>query len=358
MSSQIAKVIDATEVRFASIAPRNMSYEAEKGFAIQLLKNNSYLMSVAEKSPNSLQQAITNVAAIGLSLNPAKKQAYLITRNVKVSNNSWEHRVFLEPSYMGMCDLATLSGRIEWVQANAVYSKDTYQNNGAGEKPTHSFNSFGERGDFVGAYCVAKTDSGDFLTTEMDAKQIYDIRERSEAWKRAKSGPWKTDFIEMAKKSVVRNAFKMWPKTKEMDRLSEAVEISNQNEGFEPVVTAPEIPKASNEAKAFLDQCITNSDGIGMYVLQQTIPESQFQDLYHSFEKGTKGKYQSIIDKLLQTGCHSFENMLMDFEAVIDSNDEYGAREVLEDLNDDCKNLMISKLNPEKQSILREMLSE
>ena len=142
--SEIAKVIDATQERFKKIAPASVNYDSEKGFAIQLLKNNSFLNQVAQNNPTSLQQALTNVAAIGLSLNPAKKQAYLITRNIKTQDDRFEQRVFLEPSYMGLCDLATQSGCIEWVQAYIVKEKDSYLNKGPGSKPDLRF-SAGDR---------------------------------------------------------------------------------------------------------------------------------------------------------------------------------------------------------------------
>ncbi len=209
----LAKMIDTTEERFKEVAPVSINFESEKGFAIQHLMNNSYLMSVAEGNHASLLQAISNVAFIGLSLNPAEKQAYLIPRTVKI-DNKFVSKIFLEPSYMGLCKLATDSGSIEWVQANCVRENDTFQDNGPGERPTHMYNAFSKaRGEFVGVYCVAKTHTGDFLTTVMDCDDVYSIRERSEAWKKGKFGPWATDFNEQAKKTVVRRGFKMWPRT-------------------------------------------------------------------------------------------------------------------------------------------------
>jgi recombination protein RecT len=242
----IVEAINGTEERFHAIAPAAIRFEAEKGFAVQLLKNNEYLMSVAQNHPQSLQQALTNVAAIGLSLNPAEKQAYLITRTVSVNVNGqkkYQTRIFLEPSYMGLIKLATDSGSIKWVQALPVYSNDEFTFMGVGVKPEHKFNPFAkpdDRGEFIGVYCVAKTSDGDFLPTMMSAEQVHSIRDRSESWKaykagKAKSGgPWESDFIEQAKKTVIRNAFKTWPRS-DLNRMAHAVDLSNINEGFEPI---------------------------------------------------------------------------------------------------------------------------
>ena len=352
MSTNIAEVINQTESRFMEVCPASMNYGAEKGFAIQLLKNNSYLMKAAQSNPDSLQQAITNVAAIGLSLNPAEKQAYLIPRNMKVGN-SWQTRIFLEPSYMGLIRLATNSGSIEWVQALPVYQNDEFIDNGAGERPTHKYSPFSkERGEFVGVYCVAKTCTGDFLTSVMPADDVFSIRDRSEAWKKGQYGPWKDDFNEMAKKAVVRRAFKMWPMTDE--RAAHAVDLSNVNEGFEPILSAPSGGEYTAEQKEYFDQMIEQGDAIGMVVFEQTIDnETTFTNLYHSFEKGTKTKYMRIIDALLKSGHDKVMSICADIEGSI--SDDVAIAEIWEELTADEQGYIMTKLSSETQSIIRGM---
>lgn len=361
--SSLPKIIDATEAKFCQIAPKALNYQAERGFALQILANNSYLARAAEENPVSLQQAVTAVASIGLSLNPAEKQAYLITRNVKVSQNQWQTRVFLEPSYMGLCKLATDSGSILWVQANIVYSNDTFTDNGPGERPTHTYKAFAkmeERGEFVGVYCVAKTHDGDYLTTTMTAEEIEGVRERSEAWKSFKAGkaktggPWQTDFGEQAKKTVVRRAFKMWPRT-DLHRMAEAVNLSNENEGFEPILTSPEVRDYTGDQKKYFDQLITESDAIGMHVFQRTTDLQVFTNLYHSFEKGTKGKYQRIIDDLLSRGRGECEQITMDLAAGISAGDDLAVNEIRDDLSQEAMNYLISTLPTELASAYQSM---
>lgn len=347
MSDQtnLVSIIDKTQERFMAIAPSYMKYDSEKGFAIQILTNNPFLHSVAQKNPTSLCQAITNVAAIGLSLNPAKKEAYLIPRTVKIGNN-YEQRIFLEPSYIGLCKLATDSGSIEWIQARPVYMSDEFSDNGPGEKPTHKYNAFAkDRGEFIGVYCVAKTSKGDYLTEIMTAGDVYSIRDRSEQYKKSKSGPWVSDFIEQARKTVVRRATKMWPKTN-LHRLSEAVELSNQNEGFEPIVTSPSLGQYTVDQKEYFDSLITGANALGMYVFQQTITdETIFINLFHSFEKGKKGKYQSIVNDLLSRGlsmCLDIRNHLTNAEQ---SRDDLCIKEIIGDLSADERKVIESGLN-------------
>lgn len=342
--TDLVHVIDKTRERF-DIAPKAIKFEAEKGFAIALLNNNSYLSKAATESPASLAQAVASVAAIGLSLNPAEKQAYLIARNVKAENNRWQSRVFLEPSYMGLCKLAVDSGSIKWVQAQCVYANDSFVDNGPGEKPTHQYNAFSsDRGDFVGVYCVAKTSDCDFLTTTMPADKIYSIRDRSEAYKRSKSGPWVTDFEEMAKKSVIRQAFKMWPR-KDDSRMAEAVRISNENEGFEPILSSPNIQSYTADQKQYFDQLIEQSDSLGMYVFRHTLDsENVFTNLYHSFEKGSKGKYQSIVNSMIESGRECFESYIEQMTDAVNGGDESAVAELTEELGKDALSLLLDKL--------------
>jgi recombination protein RecT len=359
MSNEITTWVDAiekTRERFLQIAPTEMKFETEKGFAVQILKNNDYLMTVAQNHPVSLMQAVTNVAAIGLSLNPAEKQAYLIPRSVK-GDKGYVTKIFLEPSYMGLIKLATDSGSIKWVQAFVVYSNDEFMFVGAGEKPVHKFNPFQpveKRGEFIGVYCIAKTADGDHLTNMMSAEQIFDIRDRSESWKSFKAGkvksggPWQTDFAEQAKKTVIRQGFKTWPRTN-LNRMAAAIEISNDNEGFEPILTSPNLGDYTAEMKEYFDGLIENGDALRMFVFQVKTNdqnESIFTNLYHSFEKGQKGKYQKVIDSLIARGYDIVSDIRVALNDAINADDDMAVKENIIDFDKDTIDVILSGINP------------
>lgn len=332
---------DVLVQRFES-AP--LSYDAEYSFAIQQLKANDYLQKVALGDKHSFLSAVSNVATIGLSLNPAAKEAYLVPRKGKIC---------LDPSYAGLIKLATDSGSILWVQANIVYANDSYTDNGAGEKPTHSHDPFSEeRGDFRGVYCIAKTKEGDHLTTTMSAKEVYEIRDGSESVKKfglndSRSGPWVSHFEEMAKKTVIRRAFKTWTRSDKVEaesRLAHAVELSNQNEGMELKVSSPDLGQYTDTQKDFYDKLIEESNALGMYVFQETIPQTTRNNLYHSFEKGQKGKYQTVVDSLYSDGQELFTKYLESFSNA----QERGDTDHLQELE--------MELAPEELDLIKERL--
>jgi phage RecT family recombinase len=312
-------------------------------------------MGVASKNPSSLQQAITNVAAIGLSLNPAEKLAYLIPRNSK-QGDKWISKIYLEPSYMGLIRLATNSGSIKWIQANCVYENDDFIDNGAGEKPIHTYKAFSkERGEFVGVYATAKTKDGDYLSALIDAEAIYDIRGRSETYKKYQKGTWITDFAEMAKKAVIRRLFKTLPLTDENARMAHAVDLSNDNEGFSPIVSNPDIGEFSPDQKEYFDQMIEQGDGLGMTAFQKSLEERTFSNLYHSFEKGNKGKYQKVVDELLKKGAGELSDYVIQLNDCAEIDDECGAGEILSELTDEKLTLVKSSCSSDALMFLSRM---
>lgn len=125
-----------------------------------------------------------------------------------------------------------------WAQAELVYAQDSFALNGFDKPPTHSYNPFSsDRGDIVGVYVVVKTADGDYLTTCMSRADIDAIMNRSQSVKSGKSSPWKTDYGEMAKKTVVKRAYKYWPKT---DRLDKAIHHLNTDSGEGLAALAPQ----------------------------------------------------------------------------------------------------------------------
>src|SRR5690606_2753136 len=169
-----------TETSFNELAIIHgaVNFKREASFAIQALENNSYLAQVAYSNPDSLRNAVINVAAIGLSLNPVSKHAYLVPR---------DNKVCLDISYLGYIQLAVDVGAIKWAQAEIVCKNDKFTFNGMGMRPTHSFEPFGNRGEIVGAYCVAKTHDEEFIVPMMPIDEVYSIRDRSAGWRAHKS---------------------------------------------------------------------------------------------------------------------------------------------------------------------------
>lgn len=249
-------IVKTAEAKFTELAKRHnipdFTFARESEFALQILKKNEFLGTVACGNPDSLKDAIVNVAAVGLSLSPVLKQAYLIPRKV-----GGKMQVCLDISYQGLIYLATSSGSILWAKAELVYEKDDFEFLGINISPRHKVKDiFGDRGPMVGGYSMAKMPTGDLLIEFMSIKEIYGIRDRSDSWKAFKAGdikstPWKTDESEMAKKTLLKRGWKSWPKSIAMESLTKAINI-NDTEEIE-VEQETEGDSAEREAKKLED---------------------------------------------------------------------------------------------------------
>lgn len=210
---------------FKKLAPATLNYGDEEIFAIQMLTKTAFAMKTANENPRSVQFAMLNVASTGLTLNPAMGYAYLVPR---------DGAIVLDISYKGLIKIATDAGSIKWVRAEVVHEQDEFTYYGPAAAPTIVTNPFKDRGEIVGAYCIAKTVDGDILTEVMDLEAILKIRSASTAYTRGtegKRGPWEAYFAEMCRKAVIKRARKTWPMSEQNERLAKAIEVANEAEG-------------------------------------------------------------------------------------------------------------------------------
>lgn len=236
------------------LVDQSINFEREAEFAMQIMESSDYLLKVALGNRQSVVNAVRNIAAIGISLNPAKKQAYLVPRRPKAGQAV---AVCLDISYMGLIDLAVDSGAIQWAQAKLVRESDDYESQGVDKSPIHKYKPFTqaiERGQIIGVYVVVKTMGGDYLTHEMSIGEVHEIRDRSESWKayvkdNSKKCPWVTDAGEMIKKTVIKQASKTWPRGS--GRLEQAIHHLN-TDGGEGLIDINEPPQKAEPAKAKL----------------------------------------------------------------------------------------------------------
>lgn len=262
------------------IADDSVKWSKESQFAIQAFQKNDFLAKVATSNPTSAQNAIINVAAIGITLNPASKLAYLVPR---------DGGVCLDISYMGLLHIAQQSGSILWGQCKLVHANDTYESNGLDKAPTHKYQSFGDRGAIVGGYCTVKTPDGDYLTEEMSLADINKVAATS----KAKKGPWQTFWEEMARKTIVKRASKYWPK---VDRLDRAIHNLNTDagEGFEEETKQEFIIDVESHILAITEQKGRTPEQLFNWLSQVCKREIQsFDDMSEDEKQETARKLES-----------------------------------------------------------------
>lgn len=283
MSKEAVPYIHAIEVvkdDFTKAAGDLLKYNDEAVFAMQALMKNDFSMKVANGNPQSVKLAMRNVAATGLSLNPAHGYAYLVPR---------DSAIVLDISYKGLIKIATDAGSVLWARADIVCEQDQFTYNGPASMPQHSANVFRDRGEVIGVYCIAKTADGDILTEVMDRAEIDKIRGKSDLYAKRKSGPWVEWFVQMCKKAVIKRASKTWPYTDRTQRMLDAIELANQSEGGYTL---------ESEAVELIDA--KQAQSIRDWLNATETPEKQFLKIYkvEAVEALPKARYQEAIATL------------------------------------------------------------
>lgn len=172
----------------------------------------------------SILRAAVDAASLGLEIGSTIGQAYLVPyRNGKTG----KYEAQLIVGYQGYIALANRSGELKTVDADIVYSTDSYEIlKGTDTKLVHRPNMEKPPGDPLFAYCVAEFTNGGKSLTLMRKDQIEKVRKSSRA---GDKGPWSQWPGEMWKKTVIKRARKKWPVS--IQQIDQAAALENEAEG-------------------------------------------------------------------------------------------------------------------------------
>ncbi len=204
-------------------------------------------------SMESIFRCVLQSAELGLEPGGATNQAYLVP---------YSNTCTLIPSYQGLIELAFRSDQISTIRANVVYQGDKFDyEEGLIPLLKHvpAWDAVRDPKMITHAYCVVKMKDGGVLFDVMTRGEVDAIRSRSKA---SGSGPWTTDFAEMAKKTVTRRCLKYAPKSVEMQKafaVSDAVDTGDDAPLMEfdfegELVETPQPQAKTNAIKSLIDE--------------------------------------------------------------------------------------------------------
>ena len=192
-----------------------------------------------ECDKNTIMVAVMQSASLGLDLNPALPEGYLIPRYNKdlYGKNKGGMECTFMPGYQGLAKLARNAGNLRYIQAKIVHAKDSFRTwNDPESKLEHSEYRDGEPGPMTWVYAVAKLQTGEVIFECMSRREIDNIKNRSESVKKGDFSPWTTDYEEMAKKTAIKRLCKVLPRSAE---LAQALDIDNTDYG-QPAIEKPQ----------------------------------------------------------------------------------------------------------------------
>lgn len=214
-----------------SVAAKHVTPDRLMRIALSLTSRDAKLLAC---TPLTLLRSVVECAALGLEPGATLGEAYLVPYNNDAT---------LIVGYKGLIKLARQSGEIKSIRARVVYADDEFQvEYGLKERITHVpvLGSEERRDeDIIAVYAVAELRDGDPQFEVMTRAQVDAIRKRS---KSGNSGPWVTDFAEMAKKTVIRRLAKVMPLSAEKSAAyHKALAHENAVEAGErsPVIDVP-----------------------------------------------------------------------------------------------------------------------
>lgn len=179
--------------------------------AVQQTKDMHEVVQTQE-GRDSIYTACLQAASDNLLLD--KRCAALVVYKEKVGNGYVKVAKYM-PMYQGLLELAHGSGVVSKIVCQLVHAADTFAASptALGCPVHHEFpeDAFADRGDIRGGYAYAVFKDGRFSDAQvMSVADINKIMARS---KTAEWGPWKTDWSEMARKTLIRRLVKYLPRT-------------------------------------------------------------------------------------------------------------------------------------------------
>lgn len=175
-------------------------------FTRMVLSALSATPKLAECSPQSFLAAMMTAAQLGVEPNTALGQAYLLPYR-----NHGNMECQFQLGYKGLIDLAYRSGEVSVIQAHTVYENDVFEYELGMDPKLRHVPAKADRGEAVAYYAMFKTKDGGYGFEVMSVDDVQRHAQRYSKSYGSGSSPWRSNFDEMAKKTVLKRALKYAP---------------------------------------------------------------------------------------------------------------------------------------------------
>ena len=248
---EFSAYFNSKRASIAKLIPRHLTVERVAKIGVAALMSSPKLLQC---DPATVWFQVAQAASLGLEVN-LLGAAYLVP---------FKDKCQLIIGYQGLIDLCRRSGHIEKIEAHCVYERDVFSFQ-YGINPTLHHEPYldDDPGKVRLVYGVAWLKGGTTQFEVMTKANVDAIRHRSPA---GKSGPWVTDYTEMARKTVVRRLCKYLPKSVELQQALSAEETGLGGMDIEAamidadIVPPPAKPTNADKISAGLDMGAPEGD--------------------------------------------------------------------------------------------------
>jgi phage RecT family recombinase len=178
-------------------------------------------------------ETVLGAARLGLVLNSPLQQAYAVP---------FGQTCQLIVGYRGVARMMRRSGLVRNIHTGIVRERDEFERNETDFRwKADPFAGEAARGPIVGVFCVLEMTDGSRQVETMSVDEVEHVRSKSRA---SGTGPWVTDWPQMARKTVLRRAANLVDLSPRDARLlKEADETEFRFEDAEVEIRTPEKPR-------------------------------------------------------------------------------------------------------------------
>lgn len=224
---QVRNQLTAMQPQFAAALPKHVSPERFVRVVMTAVQMTPALLNADRRT---LFASAMKASQMGLL--PDGREGAIVT---------FKDQAQFMPMVAGIMKMVRNSGEISTWSVQAVYENDNFDFClGDDEHITHK-PALTSRGKIIAVYSIVSMKDGEKSREVMSVEDVNAIRTRSRS---GNSGPWVSDFAEMAKKTVVRRHAKRLPMSTDLDDVLRA-----DDELFTPP-EQPEAAPAPTEAPA------------------------------------------------------------------------------------------------------------
>ena len=225
---EVRGAIEKMAPQFKAALPAHVSVDKFVRVTLTAVQTNPQLL---EADRRTLFAAATKAAQMGLL--PDGREGAIVT---------FKNQAQWMPMVAGIMKLVRNSGEISTWSVQAVYENDNFDFCLGDEEHIIHKPSLANRGKLIAVYSIVTMKDGEKSREVMSVEDVNAIRARSRS---GNSGPWQTDFAEMAKKTVVRRHSKRLPLSTDIDGV-----IKEDDELFMPEPAPQAAPEAAQAAEA------------------------------------------------------------------------------------------------------------
>lgn len=207
----------------AAALPKHMKPERVFGIVVAAASRNPQLL---ECTFPSIAQAVMQSAELGLTPGAMLGEAYLVPRKNRKANPPVTECLLI-PGYKGLLKLARQSGLTQEINAQLVFKGEFFEVEMGLEPKLKHVPDLSKRAPVTDpkdakarllyVYAVAKLKDGGHAYEVMTLDEIEAIRLREDK-KDERWSPWKSDYGQMARKTVLRRLCNYLPKSPDLER--------------------------------------------------------------------------------------------------------------------------------------------